>query len=115
MQAPRYATGKGVPKKDGRRALSLMRRGCNLGSISSCTTLAKWFIEGEKSVGLRPDSRQGVEILEDACRQSKLGYACFDLAEYYRGGKRVKKSADKAAALTEAGCRFTPNARQCTQ
>ncbi len=107
-----YAKGKGV-RRDPRMAVDLLERGCNLGSGSACQRLAGWYIEGNRELALKRDTAKGASILERACTQAKMGYACLELAEYHAQGKFMRKNPAVAKRFHDKGCALKPDAYAC--
>lgn len=75
----RYITGDGVPI-DGYKAVSYLKRACNMGSASACNGAA--FIYADAEGGVKQDYRKALDYWNRACQLGdRTGCANYGLAQ----------------------------------
>lgn len=89
-----------VLPRDPARAMSLVRRGCNLGYGPSCSTLAGHMIKGEHT---QKDVPGALALLQRACDGGRWE-DCESIGNIYRDGAAVTKNPLLAIAAYERAC-----------
>lgn len=86
--------------KDPARAMSLVRRGCDLGYAPACATLAQHLINGKHT---KQDVPGAMSLLQRACDAGR-DEDCETIGNLYREGKGVNKNPVAAIAAYEQAC-----------
>lgn len=83
-----------------------MEKGCNLGDVVGCNTLAGYFRDGKvfrDSKAMAPEPPKAIALYERTCAAGS-GTGCYYLGLMTRGGKGVPRDVAKSQALYAKAC-----------
>lgn len=94
-----YFQGRPSPS-DAAEIAALFQRGCDLGSVTACETLAAFLDHGEL---VPADLPRAVHLYERACTLQNVN-ACSHLSDLYNDGRGVPKDAMLARKYRQLAC-----------